>query len=245
MVGVALASGLLAIDVWRRYGDKLIEEQDARDDAEVFEHMVDLKWRNTYKEFLGMTDQERASRAAAAAELIKNYSPVIVNSRDEEERSPQPSANLDSSTLNLLTVSFQRPDAAVLALELATKYRKWYVTETALREYMVAVRDHMSYRRPDELIAAALILIKITVVTDDPTERWAALLPFAREKQNDFTIFGTGDRLGAVTFTDDTKAIEAAYHVSRMQNLPSPLTGWRYRLHASANLRAEARSVAN
>lgn len=69
----------------------------------------------------------------------------------------------------------------------------------------------------------------ITVINDNPSPRALTLKPTRRLGENDIIILGSGDRLGIVTLTADSKAVKAALaqgvDFSVYLHAPYPLKG--------------------
>jgi hypothetical protein len=57
---------------------------------------------------------------------------------------------------------------------------------------------------------AERFLLKVAVISDDPSPAARMLKPTRRIGSSDIIILGTGDRMGMVTMTADAKAVRAA-----------------------------------
>ncbi|WP_071592042.1 DUF1308 domain-containing protein [Baaleninema simplex] len=100
------------------------------------------------------------------------------------------------------------------------------LTQTALREFraiLETVGGESEKRRGENLLQ------RVNIVPDRPSARALRLKPTRRIGENDIIILGTGDCLGAVTLTSDSKAVKAALAQGvRFQvylHPPYPLTG--------------------
>lgn len=100
------------------------------------------------------------------------------------------------------------------------------ITQTALGELQDIVRDIAGEK---EQSRAERFLEKVTVVQDNLSARAMALQPTRKLGQNDIIILGTGDSLGCITLTADSKAVRAAIAQGVYFNVyvhpPFPLTG--------------------
>jgi len=92
------------------------------------------------------------------------------------------------------------------SLKEAVQGKEMVMTATALAEFSGTLKAAGA----NEAARAARFLGRVTEVPDAPSARAAALTPTRRLGANDITIMGTGDQLGATTFTSDAKAVNAA-----------------------------------
>jgi hypothetical protein len=81
------------------------------------------------------------------------------------------------------------------------------MARTASTEFQQIVR---AIAGPLEKARAARFLQRIQVVPDQPSARALALRPTKSVGIRDIIIFGTGDSLGALTFTADAKFVQGA-----------------------------------
>ncbi|MBD2450135.1 DUF1308 domain-containing protein [Nostoc sp. FACHB-152] len=85
--------------------------------------------------------------------------------------------------------------------------QKMLMTQTAFGEFTNIVKSIGGILEQDR---ARRFLQKVTIIPDNPSPRALNLQPTRRLGISDIIILGTGDQLGIVTTTADTKAVRAA-----------------------------------
>ncbi|MEM8829183.1 MAG: DUF1308 domain-containing protein [Cyanobacteria bacterium P01_G01_bin.19] len=84
---------------------------------------------------------------------------------------------------------------------------KMVITATAVEEFRKIVNTIAGER---ERARAYLLLQKVDIIDDDPSPRALKLKVTRKLGENDIIIMGTGDKLGIITITCDSKAVRAA-----------------------------------
>lgn len=100
------------------------------------------------------------------------------------------------------------------------------MTQTAFNEFTAIVQQIGGVL---EQARASRFLQRITIIYDNPSPRALKLQPTRKLGVNDIIILGTGDRLGIITITADSKAVRTASVQGVDFNVyihpPCPLTG--------------------
>ena len=111
-------------------------------------------------------------------------------------------------------------------LKAVVQGKQLVMTQTAAREFQQIVA---TIGGPSEQARAQRLLIRVTIVPDNPSARARGLTPTRNLQPNDITILGTGDEMGIITLTADQHAVRAAssqgVDFQVFVHPPVPLTG--------------------
>lgn len=137
--------------------------------------------------------------------------------------------NLDTGTI-IAASSLGNPWLAT-ALHAYLADKKMVVTQAVLTEFLTG---SLNIAGPTEKTLAALFLMRVTVIPNDPSARVMALKAPSKTKQQrlgpvDRIAFGTGDKLGIKTLTGDDKfpkeAARQGVHLDVLVHAPGRYVG--------------------
>ncbi|XP_060103657.1 UPF0415 protein C7orf25 homolog [Heteronotia binoei] len=101
----------------------------------------------------------------------------------------------------------EREESVLPSLEEFMKGKELFACESAVRDFQVILE---TLGGPGEKNRAALLLERVNVVPDQPSERALQLVLSSKINSRSLTIFGTGDTLKAVTMTANSGFVRAA-----------------------------------
>lgn len=101
----------------------------------------------------------------------------------------------------------EREESVLPSLEEFMKGKELFACESAVRDFQVILE---TLGGPGEKNRAALLLERVTVVPDQPSERALQLVLSSKINSRSLTIFGTGDTLKAITMTANSGFVRAA-----------------------------------
>lgn len=101
----------------------------------------------------------------------------------------------------------EREEKVLPPLEEFMKAKELFACESAVKDFQV-ILDTLG--GPGEKKRAALLLERISVVPDQPSERALRLVPSSKINSRSVAIFGTGDALKAITMTANSGFVRAA-----------------------------------
>lgn len=131
--------------------------------------------------------------------------------------------NIDTGTAN----AFISQDSTLrYELKAYVKDKKMVMTKTAVKEFKNIVNGAGGVL---EQSRAKRFLNKVTIISDNPSDRAMNLEITKKVGANDKIIFGTGDNLNIVTMTSDAKFVRGAsaqgVDFKVYVHSPMPLTG--------------------
>ncbi|XP_015265068.1 PREDICTED: UPF0415 protein C7orf25 homolog [Gekko japonicus] len=101
----------------------------------------------------------------------------------------------------------EREESVLPSLEEFVKGKELFACESAVKDFQVILE---TLGGPGEKNRAALLLDRVNVVPDQPSERALQLVLSSKINSRSLTIFGTGDTLKAVTMTANSGFVRAA-----------------------------------
>lgn len=101
----------------------------------------------------------------------------------------------------------EREERVLPLLEEFMKDKELFACESAVKDFQVILE---TLGGPGEKNRAALLMERINVVPDQPSERALRLVPSSKINSRSLTIFGTGDALKAITMTANSGFVRAA-----------------------------------
>ncbi|XP_053215658.1 UPF0415 protein C7orf25 homolog [Podarcis raffonei] len=101
----------------------------------------------------------------------------------------------------------EREESVLPLLEDFMKGKELFACESAVKDFQVILE---TLGGADEKSRALLLLERIKVVPDQPSERALRLVPSSKINSRSLTIFGTGDALKAITMTANSGFVRAA-----------------------------------
>ncbi|XP_053114765.1 UPF0415 protein C7orf25 homolog [Hemicordylus capensis] len=101
----------------------------------------------------------------------------------------------------------EREERVLPLLEEFMKDKELFACESAVRDFQVILE---TLGGPGEKNRATLLLERVTVVPDQPSERALSLVPSSKINSRSLAIFGTGDSLKAITITANSGFVRAA-----------------------------------
>ncbi|KAJ7322699.1 hypothetical protein JRQ81_018986 [Phrynocephalus forsythii] len=101
----------------------------------------------------------------------------------------------------------ERKESVLPLLEEFMKGKELFACESAVKDFQVILE---TLGGAGEKSRAALLMERIRVVPDQPSERALRLVPSSKINSRSLTIFGTGDTLKAITMTANSGFVRAA-----------------------------------
>ncbi|XP_054847657.1 UPF0415 protein C7orf25 homolog [Eublepharis macularius] len=101
----------------------------------------------------------------------------------------------------------EREESVLPSLEEFMKGKELFACESAVKDFQVILE---TLGGPGEKNRAELLLERISVVPDQPSERALRLVLSSKINSRSLTIFGTGDTLKAITMTANSGFVRAA-----------------------------------
>lgn len=101
----------------------------------------------------------------------------------------------------------ERKEQVLPQLEAFMKDKELFACESAVKDFQ-SILDTLG--GPGERERAAMLIKRVTVVPDQPSERALRLVASSKINSRSLTIFGTGDTLKAITMTANSGFVRAA-----------------------------------
>lgn len=101
----------------------------------------------------------------------------------------------------------ERKEQVLPQLEAFMKDKELFACESAVKDFQ-SILDTLG--GPGERERAAMLIKRVTVVPDQPSERALRLVASSKINNRSLTIFGTGDTLKAITMTANSGFVRAA-----------------------------------
>ncbi|XP_025018886.1 UPF0415 protein C7orf25 homolog isoform X2 [Python bivittatus] len=101
----------------------------------------------------------------------------------------------------------ERGESVLPQLEEFMKGKELFACESAIKDFQIILE---TIGGPGEKYRATLLMDRINVVPDQPSERASRLVPSSKINSRSLIIFGTGDTLKAITMTANSGFVRAA-----------------------------------